>query len=110
MCSPDSGMAQESHASPTQLLTRDAGIEQELTHHVKQQYQTLKEEVNAMERLRSVQALEFQEKLHEQRKMLTEMRDLLMVLIREGKRKDPDVDDNDILDSEVTTLEKSVMC
>ena len=109
MCPRDSGMAQESHAAPTQLLARDAGIEQELAHHVKQQYQTLKEEMNAMERLRSAQASEFQEKLHEQRKMLTEIRDLLVVLIREGKRKE-DVDDNNILDSEVTTIEKSVMC
>ena len=109
MCLRDSGMDQESHASPTQLLSRDARIEQELTHHVKEQYQTLKEEMNAMERLRSAQALEFQEKLHEQRKMLTEIRDLLMVLIQEGKRKES-VDDNDVLDSGDTTRQKSVMC
>ena len=102
-------MAQLSHAAPVQRLTRNAGIEQDLTSYVKQQYLTLKEGINAMERERSAQAVEFQEKLDEQRKMLTEIRNLVMVLIQEGKKKE-NAGDNDVLVSEEAIYSNTVMC
>lgn len=70
-------MAQESHAAPTQRLTRDAGIEQELIHYVRQQYEMLREEMGALQLDRKAQARELQEKLNCQEKMLAEIRELV---------------------------------
>ena len=58
--------------------------------------------MDAMERERGAQAVEFQEKLDKQWKMLKENRNLVMVLIQEGKTK-KNTDDNDVLVSEEAT-------
>ena len=79
MCPRERGtcVAQESYAAPTQRLTRDAGIEQELTHFVRQQYEMLREEIGALQLDRKAQAMEIREKLNCQEKMLAEIRELV---------------------------------
>ena len=87
MCPRDSGVTQPSHAPLTQRLARDTGIEQDLVNYVQEQYQNLKQEIGALELKRRAQVMEFQEKLDRQEKMLAEIRELVMVSIREMKNK-----------------------
>ena len=57
----------------------------------------------------AMKAVEFQEILDKQCKMLTENRNLEMVLIQERKTE-KNTDDNDVLVSEEATHSKTVMC
>ena len=85
MCLRDSAVDQASHAPPAQRLTRDAGIEQDLVNYAREQYQNLREEMEALELTRRAQAMEFQEELDRQGKMLAEIRELVMLSIQEMK-------------------------
>lgn len=85
MCPRDSGVTQASHAPPAQRLARDAGIEQNSANYAQEQYKNLREEMEALELKRRAQSMEFQEELDRQGKMLAEIRDLVMLSIREMK-------------------------
>ena len=104
MCrATDSSMPLVCHAYPEQpLVTNDGGIEQELTRYVQ------KADMEKMERERKVQAMEFQEKLDKQWKMLAEIRNLVMLSLPTRKSKEIS-DDNDVFGSEITSS-KSVVC
>ena len=82
MCPRDSGMARES------------GIEQELTS-LKQQYHGLREAINKLKKERSEEAMEVQEKLCHQWKILAEIRELVMLSIRESREKKENAGHND---------------
>ena len=109
MCPRDSGIAQVSHAAPAQHILRDTGTEQDLRHYVQKQFRMLRED---MERERRAQATEFQDQLDEQRKTLMEIRNLVLLLIREAKLKKngDDDDDDDLFDSQNIASSKSVWC
>ena len=66
-------MRQVSAAAPAVPLTKDSGSERYSSLIVQEQYIKLKEDMEAMERGRRAQAKEFQEKLDNQWKILTEM-------------------------------------
>ena len=83
-------MSQISHAPSAQRLAREVGIEKELTDCQQKQFLKLKDDMETMERERKVQATEFQERLDKQWQLLTEIRNLVMLSNREGKRKELD--------------------
>ena len=87
MCPRDGGLTQVSNVVPIQRLTRDSGMEQEMASYVKEQCETLREEMEALELDRRAQAMEFRENLNQQQRMLEEIRELVMQSIREIKNK-----------------------
>ena len=99
MCPYDGAMTQVSHAAHPQHVTRDERIKQDLTQT---QYDKLREDMEKMERERRVQAMEFEEKLEKQWKMLTEIRNLVMLSMPETKTKESS-DNNDVFGSEKIT-------
>ena len=71
-----------SHASPIQpLVANDDGIEQELTRYVQ------KADMEKIEKERKEKAMEFQEKLDKQWRMLTEIRNLVMLSLPKKKKE-----------------------
>ena len=66
-------MRQVSAAAPAVPVTKDSGSERYSSLIEQEQYIKLKEDMEAMERERRAQAKEFQEKLDNQWKILTEM-------------------------------------
>ena len=94
MCpASDSGMPLVYHASPDQHLAKFDGIEQDLIHK-------LREDMKKMERERKVQAME-------QSKMLTEIRNLVMLSMPERKTNER-ADNDDVVGSENRLLESQL--
>ena len=87
-----SGISQDS-SDTEQRSIGDAGTEHELLDNVREQYLSLREEMAAKEHVRIVQARKFEEQLEDQRKMLTEIRNLVLRL-NEEKQKDERADEN----------------
>lgn len=73
ICPRDSGVRQVSVAAPEVSLTKVSWSERHSSLIVQEQYIKLKEDMEAMKRGRRAQAKEFQEKLDNQWKILTEM-------------------------------------
>ena len=72
----------------------DPGTDHELLDKVREQYLSLREEMAAKEQVRVVQARKFEEQLEEQRKMLMDIRNLVLRLNEErqkGERADESV-------------------
>ena len=95
-----------SHASGTDSakpLAKDSGSEHDLSLSVQEQYVKLKEGMEQMERERRAQAMEFQEKLNSQWKILTEMsnqiQNLVMISIPKESMQER-ADSDDVSDSE----------
>ena len=109
MCPHDGGMTQVSHAAHPQHVTRNERIEQDLTHYVQTQYDKLREDMEKMERERRVQTMELKEKLDKQWEMLTEIRNLVMLLMPQTKTKESS-DNSYVFGLEEITSSKSVVC
>lgn len=77
----DSGMSHASGAVTTKRPAKDSGSERDSSLIVQEQYIKLKEDMEAMERKRRSQAMEFQEKLNSQWKILTEMSNQIQSLV-----------------------------
>ena len=83
MCPRDSsGIAQYSSATEQRSI-RDPGTEHELLDYVREQYLILREDMAAKEQVRIVQARKLEKQLEDQRKMLTEIRNLVLRLNKE---------------------------
>ena len=102
-------MTQLFHAAHPQHVTRNERIEQDLKRYVQTQYDKLREDMEKMERERRAQAMEFEEKLEKQWKMLTEIRNLVMLSTPQTKTKEGS-DDNDVFGLKEITSAKSVVC
>lgn len=89
MCPRESSGISQSSSGTEQKSIRDPGKELELMD----QYFSLREEMTAKEQVRIVQARKFEEQLEDQRKMLTEIRNLVLRL-NEERQKDERADDN----------------
>lgn len=93
MCPRESSGISQYSSDTEQRSIRDSGTEHELLDHVREQYLSLREDMAAKEQVRIVQARKFEEQLEDQRKMLTEIRNLVLCLDEE-RPKDERVDDN----------------
>lgn len=71
----------------------DAGTEHELLDQVREQYDSLKEDMAAMEQVRIAEARKFQEQLEDQRTMLSEIRNLVL-RFNEERQEDYRTDEN----------------
>lgn len=69
------------------------GTDHELLDKVREQYLSLREEMAAKEQVRVVQARKFEEQLEEQRKMLMDIRNLVLRL-NEERQKDERADES----------------
>ena len=83
-----SGIARYSSTSEQRSI-RDPGTEHELLDYVREQYLILREDMTAKE----VQARKLEEQLEDQRKMLTEIRNLVLRLNNQ-RQKDERADEN----------------
>ena len=70
----------------------DSGTDHELLDQVRKQYLLLREEMAAKEQVRIVQARKFEEQLEDQRKMLMDIRNLVLRL-NEERQKDERTDE-----------------
>ena len=87
-----SGFSQRS-SDIEQSPIRGPGTEHELLDHVREHYLSLREEMAEKEQVRVVQAQKFEEQLEDQRKMLMDIRNLLLRLNAE-RQKDERADHN----------------
>lgn len=87
-----SGIFQHS-SDAVQRSIGDAGTEHELLDQVREQYNSLKEDMAAKEQVRIAEARKFQEQLEDQRKMLSEIRNLVL-RFNEERQKDYRTDEN----------------
>lgn len=87
-----SGIFQHS-SDAVQRSIGDAGTEHELLDQVREQYDSLKEDMAAKEQVRIAEARKFQEQLEDQRKMLSEIRNLVL-RFNEERQKDYRTDEN----------------
>lgn len=74
-------MSHASGAVPAMSPAKDSGSERDSSLIVQELYIKLKEDMEAMERKRGSQAMEFQEKLNSQWKILTEMSNQIQSLV-----------------------------
>ena len=74
-------MSHASGAVPAKPPAKDSGSERDSSLIVQELYIKLKEDMEAMERKRGSQAMEFQEKLNSQWKILTEMSNQIQSLV-----------------------------
>ena len=105
-------MRQVSAAAPAVPLTKDSGSERYSSLIEQEQYIKLKEDMEAMERERRAQAKEFQEKLDNQWKILTEMSTQIqnLVMISGPKESVQERADGDVfLGSEESVETESVL-
>ena len=90
-------MSHASGAVPAKPPAKDSGSERDSSLIVQEQYIKLKEDMEAMERERRSQAMEFQEKLNSQWKILTEMSNQIQSLVipipKESVQERADSDD-----------------
>ena len=87
-----SGISQ--YSSDTEPCSiRDAGTEDELLDQLREQYLSLREDMVAKEQIRIVQARKFEEQLEDQKKMLTEIKNLVLRL-NEDRQKDERAHEN----------------
>ena len=87
-----SGISQYSSDTEARSI-RDAGTEDELLDQVREQYLSLREDMVAKEQIRIVQARKFEEQLEDQKKMLTEIKNLVLRL-NEDRQKDERAHEN----------------
>lgn len=87
-----SGIFQHS-SDAVQRSIGDAGTEHALLDEGRKQYLSLKEDMAAKEQVRIAQARKFEEQLEDQRKMLSEIRNLVL-RFNEKRQKDYRTDEN----------------
>ena len=88
MCPRESSDISSQYSSDTeQRSIRDSERDHELLDHVGEQFVSLREEMTAKEQVRIAQARKFEEQLEDQRKMLMDIRNLVLRL-NEERQKD----------------------
>ena len=92
MCPRESSGNSQYSSDTEERCIRDPGRDRELLDHVREQYLSLRKEMAAKEEVRIVQARKFEEQLEDQRKMLMDIKDLVLRLNKE-RQKDERVDE-----------------